>query len=783
MTTQLILHPSYQYKLITDLRPFILNRAAYQTPQPGVNLDKQAEILFISSFPPRQCGIATYTQDLVNALETQFNSTFKCVVCALESESTYHAYVSTPKYILQTNDRNSYTKTAFHINRDEDIRLVVVQHEFGFYAKEEDAFQAFLEDLNKPVILVFHTVLPAPEPARRKLVKAMANAADAVVVMTSDAATILVGDYGIEPAQISTIAHGTHLLPFVDKKALKLRYGLENRSILATFGLLGPSKSIETTLRALPAIIAEIPDTLFLVLGKTHPAIVKQEGEAYREQLETLVRSLKLENHVRFINEYLPLATLLDYLQLVDVYLFTSKDPHQAVSGTFSYAVSSGCPIVSTPIPQAKEVLSQNNGLIFDFENDVQLGKAVLKLLTNEMLRKELSSNGLQKMAATAWNNAAIAHAQLFKKLSNEPLELEYKIPKIKLNHLENMTTDFGMLQFSKFARPNMESGYTVDDNARALLAICQHYSMCGDESDLQLASTYILYLEHCLQPNGRFLNYVGPDREFTLQNFIENLDDSNGRAIWALGYVSSMRGVLPEFLTNEADEMLERVVPYLDKIHSTRAMAFIIKGLYYQAKPSNKVVMQTLANRLVQMYKHESSSGWLWFEHYITYGNSVLPEALLSAYISLGREEYKEIAIESFDFLLSKLFVDDTFRAISNRGWMVRDRFHDAPKGGEQPIDVAYTLLALELFYAQTNKEYYKTKAELVFSWFLGNNHLKEIMYNPVTGGCYDGLEEHNVNLNQGAESTISYFLARLAIARMQKLDYRSQNAEQILV
>lgn len=783
MTTHLILHPSDQYSHIVDSRPYILNRGAYHAPRTGIKTTPKAEILFISSFPPRECGIATYTQDLVNALEAQFNSTFDCVVCALESDNLHHTYEIEPKYILQTNDRNSFAKAAFHINRNQNIRLVVVQHEFGFYADEEDAFQTFLQDLVKPVILVFHTVLPIPDQARFKLVNAMASAADAVLVMTSDAAHILIEDYGIKSAQISTIAHGTHLLPSVDQNALKVRYGLQNRSVLATFGLLGPSKNIETTLRALPAIVAEVPDTLFLVLGKTHPSLLKHEGEAYRQQLEALVKSLKLEHHVRFINEYLPLATLLDYLQLVDVYLFTSKDPHQAVSGTFSYAVSSGCPIVSTPIPQAKDVLSQNNGLIFDFEDDQQLSIAVLKLLKNEKLRKELSTNGLQKMAATAWNNAAIAHAQLFKKLSPVPLELQYKIPELKLSHLENMTTDFGMLQFSKIARPDLESGYTADDNARALLAVCQHYSMFGDELDLKLASTYILYLEHCLQPNGRFLNYVGPDREFTLQNFIENLDDSNGRAIWALGYVSSLKGILPDFLTQEADTLLERVVPYLDKIHSTRAMAFMIKGLCYQAKPENKLVIQTLANRLVQMYKHESSSGWLWYEHYITYGNSVLPEALLSAYISLGREEYKEIAVESFDFLLSKLFVDNTFRAISNRGWMVRDRIHDAPKGGEQPIDVAYTLLALELFYVHTNKAQYKDKAEIVFSWFLGNNHLHEIVYNPVTGGCYDGLEEHNVNLNQGAESTISYLLARLAIARIHNREYSTQKVKLTLV
>lgn len=726
------------------------------------------EILFVTSFPPRECGIATYSQDLVNALSNQFNNSFTCSICALESETEQHIYKETPKYILNTDCSNSFIKTAFHINKDENIKLVVMQHEFGFFAKKEYEYKQFFALINKPILFVFHTVLPKPDHDFKLKVQVMAAIASSIVVMTANAATVLINDYQISPHKIKVIAHGTHLVQPLAREKLKKMYHVSDKKVLSTFGLLGSSKSIETTLIALPTIIKAHPDVLFLVLGKTHPSIVKKEGEQYRNMLEEKVKTLNLEKHVRFVNEYLELPILLEYLQLSDLYLFTSKDPNQAVSGTFSYAVSCGCPVISTPIPHAKEVLKNNNGIIIDFEDSEQLAKAVISLLNNEKLRAEISINSFHKMASTAWQNSAIAHALLFEEITIDAFKLTYNVPPINLGHIFKMTTNFGMYQFSKIANPDIHSGYTLDDNARALIAMCQHYNMFKDEKDLSSINTYLTFIKYTLQNNGLFLNYINDEKQFTSQNYSENLEDSNGRAIWALGYVCSLKGILPINLINQAENILNKAIPNLIEFHSTRAMAFIIKGLYYQNNEENISILRVFADRLMQMYKHEKVKNWHWFETYLTYGNSLLPEAMLCAYLSTHNQEYEKIAKESFAFLLKKIFVGETIKVVSNKGWYIKDQKSENKIGGEQPIDVAYTIMALEKFYLVYKEENYKIKAKNAMNWFLGDNHLHQIVYNPCTGGCYDGIEEANVNLNQGAESTISYFMAKLAIQRL---------------
>ena len=747
----------------------ILSENLYVNTEGVINQENQLpEILFITSFPPRECGIATYSQDLINALNNQFEDSFTCSICALESKTEQHKYRKQPKYILNTDSPNSFIKTAFLINKDDRIKAVVMQHEFGFFAKKETEFKQLFDTINKPIVFVFHTVLPNPDVALKNKVEHMSIIASAIVVMTNAAALVLKKEYKVASSKISIIQHGTHLVPPLNREKLKKYYQLSGKMVLSTFGLLGRSKSIETTLEALPDVSAKFPDVLFLVLGKTHPSVVRNEGEQYRNMLEDKVKELKIENHVRFVNEYLQLPTLLEYLQLTDIYLFTSKDPNQAVSGTFSYAVSCGCPVISTPIPHGKEVLADNNGFIIDFESPAQLSSAILTLLNNKKLRAEISSNSFHKMASTAWQNSAISHALLFEQLTSNSIKLNYKIPEINLAHIKKMTTDFGMIQFAKIANPDLFSGYTLDDNARALIAICQHYELFRNEEDLGLINIYLQFLKKCLQPSGKFLNYLNEQKEFTQQNYNENLDDSNGRAIWALGYVSSFKDILPINFIHEAENLLRSAVPHLKSIHSTRAMAFIIKGLHYQNKLDNKFLIEVFANRLLQMYKHEKSKAWFWFENYLTYGNSLLPEAMLCAYLSTDIDEYKRVAKESFDFLLSKTFIDGKIKVISNKGWHIKNNTNKTPIGGEQPIDVAYTVIALEKFYTVFNKEAYKKKAMRAFNWFLGENHLHQIVYNPCTGGSYDGIEEFNINLNQGAESTVSCLMARLALERI---------------
>jgi glycosyltransferase involved in cell wall biosynthesis len=728
-----------------------------------------AEILFVTSYPPRECGIATYSQDLVKALNNKFSNALSIKVCALESGISNYVYGGEVKYVLNTLIAGEYEKLALNINKSLRISIVLIQHEFGFFREQEQAFLQFLQQLSKPVIIVFHTVLPHPDEQLKLKVKNIADACTSFIVMTNNSANILVKDYGVAKRRISVIAHGTHLVPHLGKKFLKMKYGLKGRKVLTTFGLLSSGKSIETTIEALPAIVKQIPNVIFLIIGKTHPEVIKSEGEIYRESLEQKVKQYSLQEHVKFINSYLALPDLLEYLQLTDIYLFTTNDPNQAVSGTFVYAMSCACPIISTPIPHAREVLTEDTGIIIDFRNSGQLAGGVIRLLNDEPLRRNISSNTLQKIVSTAWENSAVAHAILFEKLAVDKIGIRYNLPVIKLTHLKKMTTDIGVIQFSKINQPDIKSGYTLDDNARALITMCMHYKLTGDEKDVFYIDKYFEFIRNCFQPAGDFLNYIDSCNDFTEQNKVTNLDDANGRAIWALGFLVAAKDFLPPQIISEAKELIQKAIVHIAPMHSTRAMAFTIKGLYYNhmaVKSTEYInIIQTFANRLVQMYKHESNDQWEWFESYLTYANSILPEAMLYAWLLTGDKIYKEIALSSFNFLLSQIFNDNGIEVISNKNWLKKGQ--EAVHFGEQPIDVAYTIMTLSKFYDVFLDADYRTKMETAFNWFLGNNRLHQIIYNPCTTGCYDGLEETHVNLNQGAESTVSYLMARITMEK----------------
>ncbi|MGJ8550734.1 glycosyltransferase [Winogradskyella wichelsiae] len=737
------------------------------------NSKRLPKILFIATYPPRECGIATYTYDLNQALKNQFEDSFEIKICALKSNSDIHDYENEDvDFILNPDSLKSLTVTASKINLDKHIEMVMIQHEFGLFNNNKEGFLNFLKALNKPITLAFHTVLPNPNKDLEKNVKNLVSIAKVVTVMTKSSADLLINTYGVNPNKIEIISHGTHLVKHQDKSLLKEKYHVSDRKVISTFGFLGPGKNIETTLNALPEIIKEHPEILFLIVGKTHPTLFNQQGDAYMHSLQKKVDELKLTDHVQFVNKFVPLPELLEYLQLSDCYVFSSNDPNQAVSGTFSYAVSCGCPIVSTPIPHAKEVLRDGNGLLFDFGDSKKLATKVNGLLNNDDLRQHMKMKGLHASSTTSWENAAILHAQVFLKQIGEPLKLKYKKPEININHLLNMTTDVGVIQFSNINTPDIESGYTLDDNARALIAACEYYKLSQNPSDIKLIKKYVNFILKCQRDNSLFLNYVDKDKKFTNQNYDVNLEDSNGRAIWALGYTYYLmdEGIdLDITLLQNIKCTINQFNLKIQDFRSPRALAFAIKGLYYfNLKMNDKkinAIINDAANKLVELYDFHSDKDWNWFEPYLTYANSVLPESLLFAWKSTGEARFKVIAKKTFDFLISKIFTEDSISVISNQSWLIKGLEEKrVVNGGEQPIDVAYTILALKEFKNIFPIEDYDDKMEIAFSWFLGNNQLKQIIYNPCTGGCHDGLEAQNVNLNQGSESTISYLLARFA-------------------
>lgn len=727
-------------------------------------------VLVISSYPPRLCGIATYTQDLVNAFNTQYNHTFRTEVCALHATGVPDDYPPEVTNVLHTADANSYIQLAHSINKNTSYSLVLIQHEFGLFNNQQEALLDMLRIIHVPVMMTFHTVLPNPSDEQRAYLQQLSGLCNTIIVMTKSAASVLEHEYHLH-TPIAVIQHGTHLIEYKDKDTLKRKYGFTGKSVLATFGLISSGKSIETTLQALPAIALENPDVLFLIIGRTHPTVAQTEGEAYRNMLQEMVTEKQLNSHVRFINGYIPLPELLDYLQLTDIYLFTSKDQNQAVSGTFSYALSCGCPIISTRIPHAVELLGTDSGILIDFEQPKQLGDAVNRLLKSTNQRDEMRITGLHKTASTAWENIAIAYVEVFSEHTGLPSSIQATLPPINLNHLKKLTTNFGALQFSVINQPNPASGYTLDDNARALISACMYYSQTSDSEILPYINIYLNFICYCAQQDGSFLNYVDTNGAFTPQNK-ENLDDANGRAIWALGYLLHHQQILPFELIITADALMKKALKRVSLIYSSRSLGFIIKGLYHyhseHPDPANIRLADMLASRLERMYEHESGSQWHWFEAYMTYANAILPESMLCAYLMTQNETYKKIASSSLHFLLEKTLSSNCIKPISNDGWLHRGRTTGI--SGQQPIDVSYTIMAMDHFYSVLKEKALLEKMQIAFSWYSGNNHLRQIIYNPHTGGCYDGLEKDYVNLNQGAESTLSYLMARLTMEKHQQ-------------
>ncbi|TDQ80021.1 glycosyltransferase [Sphingobacterium yanglingense] len=725
---------------------------------------KNRVVAFLSTFPPRACGIATYTTDLMQAIDDKFDASYELLAIPIENDDRHYSYPFEAWYRLKLWQVGSFECLSKMLNTSSNIDVLCIQHEFGLFEKKETAFLSFLARLNVTIVITFHTVLPHPEKWFAEKVSMIADKCEKIIVMTQNAADILKDDYRIEAHKIRVIPHGTHLAPASNKPALLDELALTERKVLSTFGLLGPGKSIETTLLALPSIIEKTPNVIFLIIGVTHPNLILQEGEAYRDMLKGMVKKQDMGEYVRFVDKFLSTEELIDYLLVTDVYLFTSNNPLQAVSGTFAYALSSGCPIVSTPIPHVLEVLDKDMGIIIDFAAPDQLADAVNEILADESRLDRIRHVNLQKTLPTSWQNSAIAHVNLFEELLGEKMTgLVYSLPKINLSHVYRMTTDRGFIQFAQGSRPDIGSGYTLDDNARALIAMLHHYQKYPKEQNLSYIEKYLDFIAYCMLRNGTFLNYVDKEGVFTSQNRDENLEDANGRAIWALGEIIGMSGILPKSLVEKATSLINQASENLLQYHSTRAMAFIIKGLGLLKEDSHQKMIETLADRLCAMFEHESTPNWQWYESYLTYANSVIPEALLCAYLKTGRAIYKVVAYRSFDFLLSRIMINGKIHVVSNQGWIRRGQRSNEPQGGEQPIDVAYTIIALDSFYKESQDIIYKQFLIQAFEWFLGRNHLGQIMYNPVTGGCFDGLEKETININQGAESTLSYLLARL--------------------
>lgn len=735
-----------------------------------------SKLIFITSCLPRECGIATFTNDLINAIKGQMDDSIEIEVCALENGYQGFEYPKEVKYVLDATKLDQYKQIAKKINEDYQVKIVMIEHEFGLFGGEwGDYLLNMLDVLVKPVFVTFHTILPHPEKKIFQTVTSIADKAEQIVVMTDSSRQLLIDDYKIAGNKIKVIPHGTHMILWRRNEKAKERFGISHRPIITNFGLLVRQKSIETAIDALPEIKERFPDILYLVLGKTHPEIKKVEGERYRHFLEKRVKQLGLEENVQFVNKFLDLDELLDYLSITDIYLFTTKNRNQAVSGTFIYAMSCACPIIATSIPHARELLSEDTGILVDFEQSQQIADASIRLLNDENLRMQMGKNAFCKTRYTIWENVANQIMELFRPFI-EHSNYRYRIPLINLEHIKHLTKDRGIMRFSNFDIADIDSGYSMNDNARALIALAQYYDLTNKPSELKLINTYLDNIIYCQKPDGSFINDVDKDGSIYIRNNNEKLDDTNGMAIWALGFLLSY-DKFNNLTIDKAETCMQRALTHVENIHSPRAMAFVIKGLFYYnlEKDDKKItaLIKVLADRLLEYFNKVADKNWHWFEEYLTYTNALLPEAMLYAWKATGNISYHIIAKATFDFLLSKIFKDGRINVTTNDRWI-----HKTKKShedyNEQPINVAYTILAIDLFYSELGEPQYLTKLNIAFDWFLGMNHLNQLVYNPATGGCSDSLGKEGVNLNQGAESTTSYFLARMIMAKYYHVEKR---------
>jgi glycosyltransferase involved in cell wall biosynthesis len=579
------------------------------------------KMLFVSSYPPRECGLATFSNDIVNAIKIIFGDTLPIEVCALQNKEKQCSYSNEVTYTINSTKLEEFQIIAEKINERKDIGLVCIQHEFGLFGGEYgDYVLAFILALNKPIATIFHTILPNPDQKRKKIVHVIADLSDKIIVLTKRSQEILTSHYDCPISKTQVIPHGNHSMLWEQKEKLKNKYDLSNKIVLSTFGLISENKNIETTLFALSEIVIKHPEVVYFIIGKTHPEIIRKEGEKYRNLLIATVAELQLENNVVFINEYLELKELLEYLTLSDIYLFSSKDPNQAVRGTFAYAMSCGCAVISTPIPHAVEALEHNAGILLkEFNDPKEFKAAIVRLIENKEERIAMAKNAFSLSQSPTWENVAIKYGLMFGELTNREEDLRFNLPPIKIDHIKKLTTGLGILQFSKFSEPDPESGYTLDDNARALIDMVMYNKLFPDDGTLIMANIYLKYIEDIQRETGWFDNYKNFENQLTKQNGEVNLEDANGRALWSLGTVIAHKETLPVEFVTRAKICWDKAIIRLPDINSPRAIAYAIKGLYnYYSIYKDNVIkkhIEKLANELLRHYQINSEVNWCWYE------------------------------------------------------------------------------------------------------------------------------------------------------------------------
>lgn len=735
------------------------------------------KIAYIATYPPRECGIGTYTQNKFRAVHNYKISkqeVHKGIVIAMNDDKNTYEYPEEVKFLISQDQQIDYIDAARFIN-ESGADICVLEHEFGIFGGQDGSYiLSLLHQLKIPVIAVLHTVLKAPSYNQRAITTEISRMAAKTVVMSYKAVEFLTKVYGIDSGRIEIVEHGVPELQF-NQETVKRELNLETKKVLLTFGLISRNKGIETVLKALPPVVAKYPETIYIILGKTHPSVVRHSGEEYRFYLERLVKELKLEGHVLFINEFIDQNDLVKFLSAADIYVTPYLNEAQITSGTLSYAVGAGCAVVSTPYWHAVELLSEGRGRLFNFNDYKQLSSIFMELLDHPQAMDEMSNKASAYGRKITWPMTGQKYIKLAKTILLQHQELgeagkkevvidPLLLPPFSLDHIKRMTDGTGLFQHAKFGIPNLKEGYCIDDNARGLLMVLMAYKQENNSQAVELMRIYLGFIHYMQNDNGTFRNFLSFSR-----NFLDDVgsEDSFGRTIWALGYLI---GNAPnDTYLQFGREMFLKASPNFEKLQYVRGIADTIIGIsyYLQGSPSNIEMvekMRHLSYKLIDKYNVYSTESWKWFEPVLTYDNAVMPLSLLHAGEILMDEKIINTAIESMHFISGITLKNEYLSIIGNEKWYAKDSIHSM--FAQQPIDAMMMVLMFQKAYLLTKDETYLDNLYTSYMWFLGENDLRMKLYDHETKGCFDGLEFYGVNQNQGAESTLAYLISHLALS-----------------
>lgn len=732
------------------------------------------KLAYIGTYPPRECGIGTFTMNLYKSMvantEASKGSVDGFIVALNDHEQTYN-YPAEVKLTIRQERQRDYLEAVKFINLS-GADVCILQHEFGIFGGQNGIYiLPLLHRLEMPLVVTLHTIVKAPSYNEKAVLKEICKMADKVVVMSHKAIEFLVDIYSVDKAKIVFIEHGVPDIQFGQeetKRALKL----ERRKLLLTFGILSRNKGIETVLKALPQVIEKHPEVLYVVLGKTHPNVLRHSGEEYRIYLQQLTEELKLSDHVVFINEFICQKELFKYLSASDIYITPYLNEAQITSGTLSYAVGVGSAVISTPFWHAVELLDDGRGILFNFNDNEQLSQILMDLLDHPESLKQLRQKAADYGRTITWPKSGGKYIALLNQiLAAKPEVLPtnatkidlLSLPPFSLDHIKRLTDDTGIIQHANFGIPNLKEGYCLDDNARALLMVLMAYRQKKDKLALTLAPIYLSYIHYMQNEDGTFRNFLSFSREFLDE---VGSEDSFGRTIWALGYLLNNPPNDSYYQTGKL--IFFNAAPNFEKLQSIRSIANSMLGISYYLRrhPSDEpmiAALGSLAGKLMKHYEENRSSDWKWFESLLAYDNGILPLALLHAADVLKNDEIAEVALETANFLTEITLKEGYLSVIGNEKWHKKDG--ERSLFAQQPVDaLAMVLMYREAFHLTKDKDFL-AKLYDSFLWFLGENDLRMTLFDAETKGCCDGIEHYGVNRNQGAESSLAYLVAYLTV------------------